>query len=187
MTDTASLKFKPLTTDQQKPVFSDDLKKMDYVPEDAFYRMVIQVGPSMAWGKIRGSDQWVQREQRFAGDKEKIYDPVYKIHEVSPADGEMANGLISASNEWIDQNSRRDKNRPEGLLNRQLVVLSCVKMDHTPDMFGSAIMGSGVPMAVMAGYFENMCNKIVAQKLAEAAKGVNQQSFPENTSPSKKS
>ena len=186
MSDTASYKFKQLSPDEKKPVLSDSLKKQPFVDEGSFYRMVIQVGPSMAWGKIRGSDHWIQRQPKYANDKEKVYDPEYVIYEVNLVDGETANGLISGSNEWISQNQRRDKNKPEGLINRMMVVLECQKVDHTPDVFGSVVAGSGIPMAVMAGYFENLANKIVAQKLAEMAKGKSESSFPENTTPSKK-
>lgn len=187
MSDTNSYKFKQLHPDTKKPVLSDSLKKMLPVDDNSFYRMVIQVGPSTAWAKIRGSDHWIQRQPRFANDKEKVFDPEYVINEVDCVDGETANGLITGSNEWITQNQRRDKDRPEGLINRMLVVLECHKVDFTPDSFGSITAGNAIPMAVMSGYFENLANKIVSQKMAEmaAAKKI-EGSFPENTTPSKK-
>lgn len=102
-------------------------KKQVFVDDDKYYRFTIQLGQACRW-RDKGPGQWRHdRQSDVLGEVETTH---YKHHaaihvDSGPLDGRNMNGLIQASNDWIDANKRSE--RPAGEIQRQLLVYDVVE------------------------------------------------------------
>lgn len=144
-------------TEPLMPLAAADVKPLDYVEPDKFYRVAIQLGARASWRDWQGRERAIV--PRGNGVIEQVHNP--KIEEsIGPFSGDIVNGLISEHNSWLTTYNRRKDSDFRGQLDRQLLVLKVKETNEVPTSHQVAGM---IPVS--------MLDRLIEDKLAAALSG----------------
>jgi hypothetical protein len=115
---------------------SKDLRPIEFVAHDKTYRVVLQIGPNVAWRSHRatpGQHGWKNiKDTALVGrnNSQPTGDFVPAVQETDPIMGTTVNGLIQMHNDWLVKNKEHEW--PKGLLNYMFTILDVRKTDEPP-------------------------------------------------------
>jgi hypothetical protein len=146
-----------MATDTVMPLEAVNVKQLDYVDPDKFYRVDLQFGAKASWRDWQGRSRAIV--PRGNGELEVVHNPKV-VEAIGPFSGDIVNGLISANNEWVKSYNRHNNADYRGQLDRQILVLNC---RETNDLPTSHQVSGMVPVS--------MLDRLIEDKLAAALSG----------------
>ncbi len=123
----AKVRNQPAEPSPAKPIKAAEVKKLESVDANKFYKVTFQLGPKRSFGRAFPSGRW--KENKSPLGAESTFDPVYAVYD-QILDGKNTNGLIQENNDWQASNLRQ---KIEGEINRMLVIVDIKEAkDYVP-------------------------------------------------------
>jgi len=131
-------------TEETVALAVEDIKPLEYVDPDSFYRIDLQFGQEASWRTWSGKPRRV--ENQSGGGFSHVHDP--KVERgLGPFCGDIVNGHISSHNDWIKRHRARKEKDFRGQLDRQIIVLKVEETNDIPKE--SQAQGGMIPIGMV--------------------------------------
>jgi hypothetical protein len=145
-----------------KALSANDVEFLDYVDENKFYMIDLQVGSQASW-KPPGKDAVYGQDRKVVplsgGGFEHRHNPKVCLNQ-GPFPGSIVNGRISSHNDWIKKYRQRKDKDYAGQVDRQILVLDVRETENVPAQ--SLASGGMVPISMV----ERIARSIAQEELS---------------------